>query len=171
MEFKDKPTPRHKPKDLLVEEYAEKIRPLLELARRAYGSRDQDTPAHVASREYTRLLVEFNNKGGSLAVLANVLSVSYSGVRRRVFTSDVPVTKRKRTPAGTITVDDISRVAETVTRERAISTASYHRALYEAFQDGIPMNLLARKLGISNAAPLYYGVQAHAKRVSSSGAA
>lgn len=162
---------KHRPKDLLVEEYAEKIKPLLGLARRAYGSRDQDTPAHDASREYTRLLVEFSNKGGSLAVLASNIGVSYSGVRRRVFTSDVPVTKRTRTPAGTVTIEVINGAAEKVMRERAISTASYHRALYEVFQEGIPMNLLARKLGISNAAPLYYGVQAHAKRVSSSGAA
>lgn len=157
-------TEAHKPKDLLIEEYVEKIAPLLSLARRAYGSRDQDTPAHEASREYTRLLVEFNERGGSLAVLAQNLGVSYSGVRRRVFTSDVPTVKRTRSPLGKVSTGMIDEAVHRVQTAKNISTGEYHRALYEEFQAGIPMNVLARRLGISNAAPLYYGIQAHEKR-------
>ena len=40
-------------KSELVTQYAEKIRPLLPLAKKAYGSRTQVTPAHKASQEYT----------------------------------------------------------------------------------------------------------------------
>jgi hypothetical protein len=112
--------------------------------------------------------VEFNERGGSLAVLANRLGVSYSGVRRRVFTADVPSVKRTRIPTGHITTEMIDAAVDRVSIAKNISTGTYHRALYEEFQAGIPMNLLARRLGISNAAPLYYGVQAHAKREAAS---
>lgn len=54
----------------LVAEYKAKIEPLFPLAKKAYGSRGQNTPAHKASREYTRLLVEFSERGGSLPELA-----------------------------------------------------------------------------------------------------
>ena len=43
-------------------EYVENIKPLLPLAKRAYGSRNQETPAHEARRRYTELLVEYHEK-------------------------------------------------------------------------------------------------------------
>ena len=54
----------------LVQEYKTKIQPILPLAKKAFGSRNQETPAHDASREYTRLLIEFHKRGGSLPQLA-----------------------------------------------------------------------------------------------------
>lgn len=150
-------------KEELVEEYAEKIRPYIDLAKKAYGSRNQSTPAHNASREYTRLLVEFHGKGGSLAQLAKRLEVAYSGVRRRVFTADVPSVKSSRKQRAKIDQQTINDAVERVQFARTNGTAHYHRQLHEEFMNGIPMNLLARSLGISNAAPLYYGVQRHYK--------
>lgn len=150
-------------KKALVDEYAEMIRPHLELAKRAYGSRDQNTPAHVASREYTRLLVEFHGKGGSLIELAKELEVAYSGVRRRVFTADVPSVKSSRKQRSKIDQQTIDEAVDRVEFARKHGTSHYHRQLHEEFTNGIPMNLLARALGISNAAPLYYGVQRHYK--------
>ena len=152
-------------KSALVEEYAELIRPHLELAKRAYGSRTQTTPAHVASREYTRLLVEFHGKGGSLIDLSKKLEVAYSGVRRRVFTADVPSVKSARKQRSKIDQQTIESAVDRVTFARSLSTADYHRQLHEEFMNGIPMNLLARSLGISNAAPLYYGVQRHYRKI------
>ena len=149
----------------LTREYAERIRPLLHLARRAYGSRDQLTPAHEASREYTRLLVEFKERNGSLIDLAKELEVAYSGIRRRVFTADVPSVKTSRKLRGKISVEDIEACAERVRRSRVYGSEEYHKQLYEEFMSGMPMNMLAKKLGISNAAPLYYGVQRHHKRL------
>jgi len=148
----------------LLEEYSEKMIELLPLARRAFGPKDQDTPNHVASREYTRLLVEFHARGGSLTDLANRLGVAYSGLRRRLFTSDIPSVRRVRLPKGTISVADVEAAAARVKIARDISTGEYHRQLHAEFTQGIPMNMLARQLGISNAAPLYYGVQSHEKR-------
>jgi hypothetical protein len=150
----------------VLQEYAERIRPLLPLARRAYGPRDQQTPAHEASREYTRLLVEFRQKDGSLIDLAKELEVAYSGLRRRVFTADVPTMRSTRRTRGTISVDDISAAADRVRRARTFGSEEYHKQLYEEFMSGMPMNTLAKKLGISNAGPLYYGVQRHHKRLS-----
>ncbi len=60
----------------LVQEYKTKIQPILPLAKKAFGSRNQETPAHDASREYTRLLIEFHKRGGSLPQLAKALKVA-----------------------------------------------------------------------------------------------
>jgi hypothetical protein len=54
----------------MTEEYADLMAPLLPLAKKAYGSRNTNSPQHEASREYTRLLVDYYSKGGSLLKLA-----------------------------------------------------------------------------------------------------
>jgi hypothetical protein len=79
----------------LVEEYKSKIEPILPAAKRANGSRKKSTPEHEASRQYTKLLVEFHDKGGSLPQLASALSVAYSGIRRRVVMNSVSVEQIK----------------------------------------------------------------------------
>ena len=76
--------------DTTFEEYAAQMEVLLPLARKAYGSRTTNSPQHEASREYTRLLVEFYGSGGSLIQLANRLDVTYAGVRRRILTDEIP---------------------------------------------------------------------------------
>lgn len=152
-------------KQALLDAYVDRIIPHLDLAKRAYGSREQVTPAHVASREYTRLLVEFHQQGGSLVAIAERLGVAYSGVRRRVFTHDVPSVKSARKQRSKIDQQTIDEAVERVQFARKHGTAQYHRQLHEEFTNGIPMNLLARALGISNAGPLYYGVQRHYKTI------
>lgn len=151
-------------KQELLEKYTELCQPLVSLAKRAYGPKDQDTPAHAASREYTRLLSEFNTLGGSLTAISKELGVSYSGIRRRVFTADVPSVRRTRSPRGHITAEMVADAATRVRDARDHSTSEYHRQLHAEFTAGIPMNMLARQLGISNAAPLYYGINSHEKR-------
>lgn len=150
----------------LTLEYADKIQPLLPLARKAYGSRTQATPAHEASRRYTELLVEYNDKGGSLLDLATVLGVAYSGIRRRIFTSKTPnlevdKPKRKTTP------EELEAALERVREAKARGTRAYHEQLaVEYHGNGISLGALARGLGIANAAPLYYGVNRHLQRIS-----
>lgn len=149
----------------MTQEYAEKLRPLMELAHRAYGAKNQNTPAHRASNEYTRLLTEFVEKKGSLIELAEALGVSYSGLRRRVYTSSVPTmnnrnARKKVSPE--IAEAAIARVAEA----RSISTVRYHEQLsIEYYENGVSLSVIAKGLGISNAGPLYYGVQRHARRM------
>lgn len=148
----------------ITEEYAEKMRPLLPLAQKAYGSKDQETPAHNASREYTSLLVEFRNNGGSLSDLAIALGASYSGMRRRIFTSEMPSMKSTHTRVkhDQATID---AAVERVREARKFGPAKYHEQLsIEYYGNNISLSAIAKGLGITNAAPLYYGVQRHAQR-------
>ena len=142
----------------LVQKYKELITPLFPLAKQAYGSRAQNTPAHEASREYTRLLVEFYSLGGSLPELAKELKVAYPGIRRRVVMSGVSIAdiKPKRKANKKELPDAVERV-----RSARISGGvdAYHQQLAEEYKNGFSLQDLARGLGLSSAAPLYYGAQ------------
>jgi len=146
----------------LVEEYAQKIAPILPQAKKAYGRRSQTSPAHAASREYTRLLKEFYNKGGSLPLLAKKLNVAYAGVRRRVVMSDISVSAFK--PKARVKDQDISAAAMRVKQAREKDGDLYHDQLAEEYKSGISLSNLAKELGLSSAAPLYYGVQRSLQR-------
>jgi len=146
----------------LIEEYAVKIEPILPIAKKAYGSRTQDTPAHSASREYTRLLTEFHSKGGSLPLLAKRLHVAYAGVRRRVVMDNISVSASK--PKIRIKDQDIKGAALRVMRAKARDVDTYHDQLAEEYKAGISLSNLAKEMGLSSAAPLYYGVQRSLQR-------
>jgi hypothetical protein len=146
----------------LVEEYAQLIEPILPIAKKAYGSRNQDTPAHNASREYTRLLTEFYDKGGSLPLLAKRLHVAYAGVRRRVVMNDISVSLVK--PKIRVKDQDVRSASQRVARAKAENVDAYHDQLAEEYKAGISLSNLAKELGLSSAAPLYYGVQRSLQR-------
>lgn len=146
----------------LVAEYAAKIEPILPLAKKAYGSRDQDTPQHEASREYTRLLTEFYDKGGSLPQLAKKLDVAYAGVRRRVVMKDVSVSKVK--PRVRAKSEDLNDAYARVKAAKALTVDEYHDQLAREYEAGVSLASLARMMGLSSAAPLYYGVQRSLQR-------
>ena len=149
----------------LVEEYARKIEPHLELAKKAYGARSNTSPEHEASREYTKLLVEYYEKGGSLSELGRRIKVSYPGIRRRVITSNVNVSNikpQKRTPSKS---QDIAGAVNRVKTAKGFDVDSYHDQLRREYEAGISLSLLAREMGLSSAAPLYYGVQRSLQRV------
>lgn len=143
----------------LLEEYKNKIQPILDAAKRANGSRKKSTPEHEASRQYTELLVEFQEKGGSLPKLAEALGVAYSGVRRRVVMSSVSVEQIKPKHRMAVTEEDIRYAAQRVQQAKLEGMTEYHNQLAEEYRNGIPLAVLAKKLGLSGAAPLYYGVQ------------
>lgn len=146
----------------LVEAYASKIEPILLSAKKAYGSRNQTTPAHDASREYTRLLTEFYAQGGSLPLLAKRLQVAYAGVRRRVVMNDVSVSTVK--PKIRIKDQDIRSAALRVNKAKSQNVDVYHDQVAEEYKAGISLSNLAKELGLSSAAPLYYGVQRSLQR-------
>jgi hypothetical protein len=150
-------TEREKMKDELVEQYAPLLRELLPLARKAYGSRSTKSVQHDASREYTRLLVEYYNKGGSLIAISQAVGVTYAGVRRRVTTVDIkPSSKRIRSRA---TEADITSAVERIKEARLKGVTEYHEALRKEYEDnGISLTKIAKGLGLSSANPLYYGV-------------
>jgi hypothetical protein len=146
----------------LVAEYQSRIEPLLPLAKKAYGSREQETPAHEASREYTRLLTEFSEKGGSLPALAGALNVAYAGVRRRVVMQNVSVSRVK--PKVRAKSEELSGAISRVKEAKAKSVDEYHDQLAAEYEAGISLAALARSLNLSSAAPLYYGVQRSLQR-------
>lgn len=146
----------------LAREYAVRIRPLLPQAKRAYGARSQNTPAHVASREYTRLLVEYYDRGGSLTQLAKELEVAYAGLRRRVVMRDVEVSSIRPKARGSM--EGVPEAAARILAAKSIGVDAYHDQLAEEYQSGISLAGIARELGLSSSAPLYYGVQRSLQR-------
>jgi hypothetical protein len=147
----------------LVEEYARRIEPILPVAKKAYGARNQSGPNHDASREYTRLLSEFQSRGGSLPMLAKRIGVAYAGVRRRVVMRDVSVSKVK--PLVRITDKaSVEAAAQRVRVAKDQGVDQYHDQLAQEYRTGVSLSNLARELGLSGAAPLYYGVQRSLQR-------
>lgn len=140
-----------------LERYAAQIEPLLDLAKKAYGSRDTISPQHDASREYTRLLVEFYNGGeGSLLDMAKRLGVQYAGVRRRVVNADVkPSSHRKRMKFDEEVYD---AAVKQIREAQELGVPEYHLMLFNQWQSGLSMAKIAKKMGLSSANPLYYGV-------------
>ena len=144
-------------KEELVEQYAPRLRELLPLARKAYGSRSTVSLQHDASREYTSLLVEYYSKGGSLIAIAEAVGVTYAGVRRRVTTAGlIPSSKRLRSKA---TEQDVSDAVARIKFAKNQSITEYHEALRREYEDnGVSLTKIAKALGLSSANPLYYGV-------------
>lgn len=144
--------------------YAEKLKPMVESARKACGSRTQDTPNHEISRQYTAQLREYHEQGGNLVALAKELGVAYSGIRRRVFLSTVIITSGGRKHS-TSTQQETDDAVARVKRAKAVGTRQYHAQLAtEYLQNGVSLGKIAQGLGIKNASPLYYAVQRHQKR-------
>ena len=142
----------------LVAEYKAKIEPLFPLAKKAFGSRFQNTPAHKASREYTNLLVEFYEKGGSLPELAKALGVAYPGLRRRVAMASVSISEIK--PKRKANKSELPAAIERVKVARLSKDVNaYHDQLAEEYKNGFSLQDIAKGLGLGSAAPLYYGAQ------------
>lgn len=142
--------------DELLDAYAPTLATLLPLARTAYGSRDLDTPQHTASREYTKFLCEFYEKGGSLLDLSRRLGVTYASLHRRVTTRSLaPRTTGAR---GRHSDEEYSQAVSEILRAKAVSTEEYHLCLKRHYDDKYSLARIARELGLSSANPLYYGV-------------
>jgi hypothetical protein len=147
----------------LVEQYAKEIEPLLPLAQKAYGSRERPGPEHDASRKYTALLSEFQEMGGSLPLMAKRLNVAYAGIRRRVAMRHISASsfKPKFTKKN---VEEVDKALERVLKAKKEGTDSYHDQLATEYFSGMAFSVLARRMGLSSAAPLYYGVQRSIQR-------
>ena len=145
-------------KDELLNEYVDQMVELLPLAKRAYGSRATQSPQHDASREYTRLLVEFYSKGGSLLQLASKLGVTYAGIRRRILTAEIPAQPKGKSSRATDSM--IANRAEILKKIQASGdTEKYHEAIYQMYEvENVSLAKIAKAMGLSSANPLYYAV-------------
>jgi hypothetical protein len=54
--------------------------------------------------------------------------------------------------------------ADRVKTAKSIGVDQYHDQLAQEYRNGVSLSVLARELGLSSAAPLYYGVQSSLKR-------
>lgn len=144
--------------DSLIDTYVKLIEPILPLAQKAYGSRELKTPAHKASKEYTRLLVEFQAKGGSLPEMAKALEVNYSGIRRRVVMSGVSIASITRGKKSRLSNLPLAIERIKVAKESGDIEVFNDQVLYE-YQNGYSLQQLAKGLGMKSASPLYYCVQ------------
>lgn len=144
--------------DPLVQEYVDLILPILPLAKQAYGSRSTVSPQHDASREYTRLLVEYyEEKGGSLLALAKALNVAYPGLRRRVTTVNLAPSQGRKRPVFSQEVYD-KAVAEIQNVKFTGDSQWYHECLYKHYKAGLSLAKIAKQMGLSSANPLYFAV-------------
>lgn len=148
----------------LVQEYKSKIEPILPLAKKAFGARSKSSPAHDASREYTKLLIEYYKRGGSLPKLAKELKVAYAGLRRRVVMDNVAVSAIKSSSSIKLSPEAYIEAANRVKSAKEIGVDSYHDQLAAEYKAGVSLSRLAKELGLSSAAPLYYGVQRSLQR-------
>ena len=141
----------------LLKTYVSKIQPLLEDAKKAVGSRSIDSPQHKASREYTKLLVAYADRNGSLPQIARALGVTYPGVRRRVITAPLEASAhRKRLK---FTDKQIAQAVERVSKAKLTGdTHKYHTAIFNEYGRGHSLGKIATGLGLSSANPLYYGL-------------
>jgi transposase-like protein len=76
--------------------------------------------------------------------------------------SDVSVSSIR--PRESVKDGDIKSAARRVREAKQQGTNEYHDQLAREYSDGISLSSLARELGISSAAPLYYGVQRSIQR-------
>jgi hypothetical protein len=146
----------------LLEQYRALIEPILPLAKKAFGSRSQNTPAHDASREYTILLIEYHSKGVSLPALAKSLNVAYPGMRRRVVMDSISLAEIK--PQKKAKKSELPSAIQRVKDAREIGAGAYHNQLAEEYKNGFSLQDIAKGLGLSSAAPLYYGAQRALKK-------
>jgi len=126
------------------------------LATKAYGSRSTDSEAHDASREYTKILKEYADKGGSLIKMAEALEVAYPSLRRRVMTADIPPLERHKKSVAT--KEQYQEAVAYLNESKTHGTAVYHSAIFNLYNKGISLNRLAKEMGLKSAYPLYYGL-------------
>lgn len=126
------------------------------MATQAFGSRATDSAEHDASREYTRLLAEYADKGGSLLKMAEALGVTYPSLRRRVMTSVIePLPRSKRSTA---TAAQYEKAVQQIEIAKTYGVEEYHDTIRSLYEGGIALNRLATELGLKSAYPLYYGL-------------
>jgi AraC-like DNA-binding protein len=142
--------------DELLDAYAPTLATLLPLARKAYGSRDIESIQHTASREYTRLLCQFYEGGGSLLDLSKRLGVTYASLHRRVTTSDLA--PRKGTTRVKYSDSEYTAAVSKILEAKSTGTPGYHQCLKDHYDMRYSMARIAREMGLSSANPLYYGI-------------
>lgn len=140
----------------LVEEYAEQLRPLLPIARTAYGTQGPNSAPRIASQKVNALLVEYvDERGGNVTHLANELGtemISLAGLRRRLRSArsghslGATPTSKKR---GTKDPERVADAAEQIRTAKDEGTPEYGAAVRRVYNEGVSLTAVGRELGIS----------------------
>lgn len=138
----------------LVDEYAEHMRGLLPLARRAVGTQRPNSPARIASNKVNTLLLEYvDEKGGNVTHLANALDgeISLPGLRRRLKSArGEPLGKfSTSSKRGTTDPARVQPAAEKIQNAKDTSPAAYREAVREVYADNVSLKAVADVLGQS----------------------
>lgn len=138
----------------LVEEYADELRDLLPLARRAVGTQRPDSPARLASNKVNELILEYaDEKNGNVTHLANALEgeISLPGLRRRLRAArGKPLasfsTSGKR---GSKDPARVKAAAEKIARARDTSPEAYRDAVRDVYASGVNLTAVGEEIGVS----------------------
>lgn len=139
--------------------YAEKLKPLLEEASKAYGSQLAGSPARVASDQVNKLILEYVEAGGKMPALARELDghIGLSGLRRRVRLAralraqgeEAPKLGHAKQVRGTRDPELVKEAAQNIARAREVGGRVYGDAVREAASKGIALQAIANELEIS----------------------
>lgn len=153
-------------------EYADKIRPLLANAKRAYGSQAAGSPAREASEAVNAYLLMYVEANGQIPDLARQLEgdISLSGLRRRIriargidassMEGKEQVVGRTPRPRGKKDPELVTEAVNKIQAARKVGGRAYGDAVRAAYDDGISLKAIADEIGIS-----YYSLWS-AKRTS-----
>lgn len=140
---------------------AEKIKPLLPEAKRAYGSQAPDSPQRKASEEVNAYILLYTERGGKIPELARELEghISLSGLRRRVriarsteqaaLEGHEQVVGRVPRPRGSKDKELVAEAAEEIRVAREQGGRPYGDAVRKAYDAGVSMKAVAEVLEIS----------------------
>jgi hypothetical protein len=135
----------------LVEEYADELRDLLPLARRAVGTQKPDSPARKASDRVNELILEYaDEKNGNVTHLANALEgeISLPGLRRRLRAArgkPMPSSGKRGSKDPAL----VKAAAEKISLARGESPEAYRDAVRAAKASGVNLTAVAEQVGVS----------------------
>ena len=139
----------------LVGEYAEKIRPLLPLASRAYGTQGPGSPAREASDQVNRYLKEYADEHhGNITHLSRELEdeISLAGLRRRLRAA------RKGNMLGSLTSshkrgsrdpEKVKAAAAKIEQARHVSSQAYGQAVRDVYVSGVSLKAVSEEMDIA----------------------
>lgn len=135
----------------LVHTYADRLRPILPLAGKAYGTQPPNSPARLASDQVNEIILEYVDKSGNMTHLANALQgeISLPGLRRRLRSARGGTLGKPNRKRGSKDPELVERAAKDISEARVVSSARYADAVRRVYADGVSLSAVAEKLGMS----------------------
>jgi hypothetical protein len=138
----------------LVDKYAEELRDVLPLARRAVGTQRPDSPARLASIRANELILEYvDGKGGNVTHLAAALDpiISLPGLRRRLRSARTSTLGSFSTSPRRGSKDPalVAAAVKKIQAARVSSSEEYRDAVRDVYANNVSLSAVADELGIT----------------------